>query len=101
MAALPEVGPVPSPDAYDCAPPPPWREIVLVVCVVLLVVIVTWLSVRHARRKTRTPHPPEEVVVRAGDVDRTNPPDPRDLEVPDPDLIVVRYPTTYWMEEPS
>lgn len=72
----------------------------ILVVVVLVVLGLTRWAIRRARRTPRTPHPPE-VVVTAGVVDRTNPPDPRSLEVPDPDLIVVRYPTTYWMEEPS
>ena len=84
-------------DESPTPPPPPWREIVVVVGVVLLVALATWSGVRRSRRASRS----EAVLAIAGPVDLTHPSDPSEREQPDHDLVVVRYPTTYWMEEPS
>jgi hypothetical protein len=87
-------------DEVPPPPPPPWREILVVAGVVLLVAIATWWGARHSRRGSHTRHPPEEVLVSAGPVGLTYPPVPSERELPDPDLVVLRYPTTYWMEGP-
>jgi hypothetical protein len=91
----------------DVTPPPPWWTNLIVwvagvlLLVLLVVVVVAVWGVRHVRRTARAQRPPDPVLVRAGRIARTFPPDSPGHVPAAPDLVVVRYPTTYWMEEPS